>query len=173
MKGKKNRKSGMKQVDIEYLMDTQRKLLEMELKKSKPSKRFLSLLKNFSSVSKRVEGYTSFLKGFDVDTGAMGWIIELYSNTPPSTPEYDAMSEVIANYTKAQIWVGYFFSLVNTFNHALTLRQLSTAEKIVRKMQLEVERARRIFREYDMSLKKLKSTVLGMKEEEPELEYFE
>ncbi len=167
------KKYGISTVDVAYLTDEQRNLLEVEIKKSKPSKRFLSLLKGFSSVSKRVEGYTSFLKGFDVDTNAMDWIVNLYSNTPPSHEEFKIMGEVINNYTKSQVWIGYFFSLVNSFNHALNLRRLSTAEKILRKMQLEVERARKIFKEFDTSLKNFKSQILGMKEEEIELEYFE
>ncbi len=66
-------KYGFTLIDVAYLSDDQKALLEMELGKKKPNRRVLKLLKRFSSVSKRVEGYTAYLKGYDMDTKAMEW----------------------------------------------------------------------------------------------------
>ncbi len=168
------RKYGFTEIDFSYLMDEQRTLLEMELKKERPNKRVIEIIKKFSSVSKRVEGMTSYLKGYDVDTNAMGWIVNLYSSLPPSSERYKIVEKVIESYTRTQIWVGFFFSLVNTLNHALNLRRINAAMKIIRKMEKEVERSRKIFREFNENLRILREEFLGSREEEAqELWYFE
>ena len=168
------KKYGFKVIDLAYLMDDQRAILQMELSKQRPNKRVLHLLKRLASVSKRVEGLSTQLKGYDMDTKAMEWIIEMYSSTPPSSPEYKDIEDVVHAYTKVQIWLGGFFTLLNAFSHSINLRQLSAAEKIMKKMELEVERARKIFREYGDALKKLRAFVLGGHEEDehPYLLYF-
>jgi len=163
---------GFTPMDIAYLMDDQKALLKMELQKKKANKRFLNLLKRFASVSKRVEGYTSYLKGYDMDTKAMNWIVEMYSSTPPSNREYEYIAEVIRNYTKVQIWLGNFFSLVNIFNHSLNLRRLSTAEKTLKKLELEIGRGRRIFADFNSSLKNLRKALMEGEKEETPLLYF-
>ncbi|ADD08025.1 hypothetical protein [Candidatus Aciduliprofundum boonei] len=165
-------KYGFTVIDIAYLSDDQKALLELELGKKKPNKRVLKLFKRFSSVSKRVEGYTTYLKGYDMDTKAMQWIMDMYSSTPPSNKNYKIMEDIILNYTKVQIWLGNFFSLMNSFNHSMNLRKLSSAEKIMKKMELETNRGRRIFKAFNSSLKALRASIMGEKEEEPSLMYF-
>ncbi len=165
-------KYGLTAMDVAYLTDEQKALLEMEFSRKKPSIRVIRLFKRFASVSKRVEGFTSYLKGYDMDTRAMQWISEMYSSTPPSSPDYRLIEKVILEYTKAQIWLGNFFSLVNSFNHSMNLRRLSAAEKAMKKMELEVGRGRRIFKEFNSALKELKNAVMGEREEEPLLTYF-
>ncbi len=165
-------KYGFTVIDIAYLSDDQKALLELELGKKKPNKRVLKLFKRFSSVSKRVEGYTTYLKGYDMDTKAMQWITDMYSSTPPSSKNYRIIEDVIHNYTKVQIWLGNFFSLMNSFNHSMNLRRLSSAEKIMKKMELEADRGRRIFKAFNSSLKSLRASIMGEKEEEPSLMYF-
>ncbi len=163
---------GFTPMDIAYLMDDQKALLKMELQKKKASRRFLHLLKRFASVSKRVEGYTAYLKGFDMDTKAMSWIVEMYGSTPPSSMEYKYIADVVKNYTIVQIWLGNFFSLVNAFNHSLNLRRLSTAEKILKKLELEIGRGRRIFGQFNASLKNLRKALMEGEKEESSLLYF-
>ncbi len=165
-------KYGFTVIDIAYLSDDQKALLELELGKKKPNRRVLKLFKRFSSVSKRVEGYTTYLKGYDMDTKAMQWIMDMYSSTPPSNKNYKIIEDIILNYTKVQIWLGNFFSLMNSFNHSMNLRRLSSAEKIMKKMELETNRGRRIFKEFNSSLKALRASIMGEKEEEPSLMYF-
>ena len=170
------KKYGFSQIDFSYLMDDQKALLELELQKEKPNRRVVDIIKRFSSISKRVEGFTAYLKGYDVDTNAMEWIINLYSNTPPNSERYKSLEKVIESYTKAQIWIGFFFSLVNTLNHALNLRRISAAAKIIRRMEKQVEKARRIFREFNDNFRELREDFLGAKEEDEEkieLLYFE
>ncbi len=166
------KKYGFKIIDLAYLMDDQRAILQMELSKQRPNKRVLHLLKRLASISKRVEGLSTHLKGYDMDTKAMDWIIEMYSSTPPSNKNYKIIEDIILNYTKVQIWLGNFFSLMNSFNHSMNLRRLSSAEKIMKKMELETNRGRRIFKEFNSSLKALKASIMGEKEEEPSLIYF-
>ncbi len=163
---------GFTPMDIAYLMEDQKALLKMELQKKKVNRRFLRLLKRFASVSKRVEGYTSYLKGYDMDTKAMSWIVEMYGSTPPSSREYPFIAEVIKNYTSVQIWLGNFFSLVNTFNHSLNLRRLSTAEKTLKKLELEIGRGRKIFAKFNTSLKNLRKALMEGEREEAPLLYF-
>jgi len=165
-------KYGFTLIDVAYLTEDQKALLEMELDKKKPNKRVLNLFKRFASVSKRVEGYTAYLKGYDVDTRAMQWIRDMYSSTPPSSREYKVIENVIINYTKVQIWLGNFFSIINSFNHSMNLRHLSSAEKIMKRMEREVDKGRRIFKNFNSSLKDLKSSIMGEKGEEPTLIYF-
>ncbi len=165
-------KYGFTVIDIAYLSDDQKALLELELGKKKPNRRVLKLFKRFSSVSKRVEGYTTYLKGYDMDTKAMQWIMDMYSSTPPSNKNYKIIEDIILNYTKVQIWLGNFFSLMNSFNHSMNLRRLSSAEKIMKKMELETNRGRRIFKEFNSTLKTLRASIMGEKEEEPSLMYF-
>ncbi len=158
--------------DTQYLTDIQRAILEEEMKRENPNMRIFSILKRFASTSKRVEGLTTYFKGFSMDTDAINWVIKLYESTPSNSPEYGLLSRVVESYGKAQIWLGFFFSLVNSLNHDLLLRRLTSAEKIIRRMELEVERARRIFKEFNSSVKDLRDSIIGMKEEAPELEYF-
>ncbi len=166
------KKFGFGEMDIAYLMDDQKALLKMELQKKNPSKRFIRLLKEFSTISKRVEAYTAYLKGYDMDTKAMSWIMEMYNTTPPSSNEYKIMDDVMKSYTQVQLWMGNFFSLINAFNHSMNLRRLSTAEKILKKMELELGRGRRIFSKYNSSLKSLKKVIMEGNHEEPSLIYF-
>ncbi len=166
------KKYGFSVIDLAYLTDEQRTLLDMELGKKKPNKRVLNLFKRFASVSKRVEGYTTYLKGYDMDTKAMQWISDMYSSIPPSSKEYKVVEKVMLNYTKVQIWLGNFFSIVNSFNHSMNLRHLSSAEKIMKRMEREVDRGRRIFKLFNSSLKELRATIMGEKGEEPTLIYF-
>lgn len=165
-------KFGFSPMDIAYLTDEQRTLLKMELQKEKVNKRFLRLLKRFASISKRVEGYTAYLKGYDMDTKAMSWIVEMYSSTPPSSREYKYIAEVIKEYTEVQIWLGNFFSLVNAFNHSLNLRRLSSAEKTLKKLELEMGRGRRIFEKFNTGLKNLRKALMEGEKEEASLLYF-
>ncbi len=160
-------------LDLAYLTDDQRAIVQVESKKSKPNKRIFKILKRFSSVSKSVEGFTSYFKGFDMDTNAMSWIVSSYQNMSPRSENYTILVNVIESYTRAQIWLGYFFSLVNSLNHNLNLRQLTAAEKTIRKMELEVERGRRIFSDYNNAVKNLRKKMLGFtEEEEVDLSYF-
>ena len=165
-------KLGFTPIDLAYLMDDQKALLKMEIQKKKPNKRFLILLKRFASISKRVEGFTTYLKGFDMDTKAMSWVVEMYGSTPPSSVEYKYIASVIKNYTTVQIWLGNFFSLVNTFNHSLNLRRLSSAEKTLKKLELEIGRGRKIFGEFNASVKKLRMALMEGEKEETSLLYF-
>ncbi len=158
--------------DMQYLTDLQRALLEEEAKRENPNARVFAILKRFASISKRVEGLSSFFKGFTMDTEAMAWVLKMYESTPPSSDEYPVLARVVESYGRAQIWLGYFFSLVNSLNHDLLLRRLTSAEKRIRRLELEVERARRIFKEFNSSVKQLRDSVVGTKEEEPELGYF-
>ncbi len=96
----------------------------------------------------------------------------MYSSTPPSNENYRTIGDVIHNYTKVQIWLANFFSIINAFNHSMNLRRLSSAEKIMKKMELEVDRGRRVFKEFNASLKNLRQMVMGEKEKEPLLIYF-
>ncbi len=162
---------GLTPVDLAYLTDEQRDIIQEEAKKTKPNKRIFKIMKRFSSVSKSVEGFTAYFKGFDMDTNAMTWIVSTYQNTPPNSENYTLLMNVIASYTKAQIWLGYFFSLVNSLNHNLNLRQLTAAEKTIRKIELEVERGRRIFTDYNKSVKDLRNKMLEF-QEEIDLSYF-
>ena len=166
------KKYGFTVIDVAYLTEDQKALLEMEMAKKKPNKRVLQLFKRFASVSKRVEGYTSYLKGYDMDTKAMQWIRDMYSSTPPSSREYKVIENVIHNYTRVQIWLGNFFSIINSFNHSMNLRHLSSAEKIMKRMEREVDKGRRIFKSFNSSLKDLKSSIMGERGEEPTLIYF-
>jgi argonaute-like protein implicated in RNA metabolism and viral defense len=166
------KKYGFTIIDVAYLTEDQKALLEMEINKKKPNKRVLSLFKRFASVSKRVEGYTAYLKGYDMDTRAMQWIRDMYSSTPPSSREYKVIERVMMNYTKVQIWLGNFFSIINSFNHSMNLRHLSSAEKIMKKLEREVDKGRRVFKNFNSSLKDLKSSVMGERGEEPTLIYF-
>ena len=166
------KKYGFTVIDVAYLTEDQKALLEMEMAKKKPNKRVLQLFKRFASVSKRVEGYTSYLKGYDMDTKAMQWIRDMYSSTPPSSREYKVIENVIHNYTRVQIWLGNFFSIINSFNHSMNLRHLSSAEKIMKRLEREVDKGRRIFKSFNSSLKDLKSSIMGERGEEPTLIYF-
>jgi len=166
------KKYGFTVIDVAYLTEDQKALLEMEMAKKKPNKRVLQLFKRFASVSKRVEGYTSYLKGYDMDTKAMQWIRDMYSSTPPSSREYKVIENVIHNYTRVQIWLGNFFSIINSFNHSMNLRHLSSAEKIMKRLEREVDKGRRIFKSFNSSLKDLKSSIMGERGEEPRLIYF-
>ncbi len=165
-------KYGFTLIDLAYLTDEQRSLLEIELGKKKPNKRVLALFKRFASVSKRVEGYTAYLKGYDVDTRAMQWIRDMYSSTPPSSKEYRIIENVILNYTKVQIWLGNFFSIINSFNHSMNLRHLGSAEKIMKRLEREVDKGRRVFKKFNSSLKELRSAIMGERGEETTLIYF-
>ncbi len=158
--------------DIQYLTDFHRSILESETKRDKPNMRVFKILKRFASISKRVEGLTSYFKGFSMDTDAMSWVMKMYENSPPNTDEYRAIANVVKSYTAAQIWLGYFFSLVNSMNHNLSLRRLTSAEHILRKMELEVERSRRIFKEFNRNVKELRSVIIGSHEDVPDLTYF-
>ena len=107
-----------------------------------------------------------------MDTEAMAWVLKMYESMPPSSDEYQVLARVVESYGRAQIWLGYFFSLVNSLNHDLLLRRLTSAEKRIRRLELEVERARRIFKEFNSSVKQLRDSVVGTREEETELGYF-
>ena len=165
-------KYGLTAMDFAYLTDEQKAIFEMEIARKRVNLRVMAMLKRFASVSKSVEGITSYLKGYDMDTRAMQWIREMYSATPPSSGEYKLIESVILNYTKVQIWLGNFFSLVNSFNHSMNLRRLSSAEKTLKKMELEIAKGRRVFKEFNASLKNLKNHVMGEREEEKTLLYF-
>lgn len=163
---------GLTTMDFAYLTDEQKAIFQMEIARKRVDSRVIKLLKRFASVNKSVEGITSYLKGYDMDTSAMQWIREMYSATPPSSGEYKLIENVILNYAKVQIWLGNFFSLVNSFNHSMNLRRLSSAEKTLKKMELEVAMGRKIFKEFNASLKNLKGHIMGEREEEKVLMYF-
>ncbi len=169
-RGKSSKQLG--DCDLMYLSDEQRDILQKEAKRENPNERIFTIMKRFASISKRVEGMSSFYKGFVMDTDTISWVLELYKNTPPNAENYSNLALAVESYSKAQIWLGYFLSLVNSLNHDLRLRRLTAAEHVLRKLELEVDRGRRIFKNFNNAMKSLRDGLTST-EDNAALEYFE
>ena len=157
------RDMGMSPTDMLFIPEDVEAFLDvmLEEKKGKRLERVVGLIKRYSKLNKKLSGITAMFSAFDSSTDAMQWILERYSTYAMTGHEGEVAKELVEAYYRIKIWSGYFMSLVNSLNFALWTRRYTTAEKIITKMEKEVERAVDLYREFDRKVRELIEIQLG------------